>query len=1101
MADRFPLIVNPVSQKIEEIVAGDNLDLTGNNIVVGGDTGAGKYLTSDGSVVSWGAPGDVYLDQSQTVTNKTFETCSISGVLNTLVDIPNASLTNSRISINGTDVPLGGSINTANDNTTYTISAVDGGTAVEKIIRLTSAGSGAGVTDDVTLAEGSNVTLTRSGDTITIASSYVDTNTVTELRGTTSGNYVTGQVTIAGGGDTTVSQAGNTITISTNDQDTITRVKGGVSGTFESGDISILQAGATTVSQTGNNITVSSQDTITTLEADDASGSAVTGAVVIAATNAASVSQSGNTITIDAVDTNTVTRVIATETGTYNSCDITFVGSGATTVSQVGTTITIDSDDNDTTYQAGNGLNLNTTSFELKNNSNLLQDKLSKWDATNAQFTNSIISDDGSTVTVDGNLTVNGTANQVIFETQTLVIADEQIELRKGNSLTGQNGGLQVNRTTDATGTVLTYSAMQWFETGGYWRVYNGTNAFRLVTETETQTLTNKTLTSPTMTNPTLGIASATSFNKLIITPPANSATLTIADGKTITANNTLTFSGVDNSTVSFGNGGLVAYTSNKLSSFAATTSTELRGTITDETGIGALVFANSPTLVNAILTTSGSFNLINTSATTVNAFGAATSITIGDSASGTTVIRHGLDVNGAVTLGTDENNAITINGVLSSANTDLYIRGSRAGLGNNNIITNLIFGVNSGSNFTTGDFNTSYGYETLYLDNEGSRNAGFGYNALRNTTTGSDNTAVGYRALRDNVTGVRNTAVGQGALENSQIGGDNVCIGYYAGYGMSGSGNVLIGSASTGDSTSLTYAPPTPSGNNQLVIGSGTDYWLRGDGSFNVTVAHDLNVTSNLNIGGNLTVEGALTTLNVNSLTVDDKSIELAAVEVLLGVSGDVTGTTIINIASTDDMYAGQQLFKVSGTGVIGTGAYIASVDSPTQITYTITGGSITNGDIVFDVGGANDDTADGAGITVQGDTNKTFNWVKSSAAFTSSEHINIASGKTLKMATVEVISGSRIGPTSGSFLIGAGVAAFEGSIVPNTDAALDFGSPTNRWANIYSADLQLSNEGSANDVDGTWGQYTIQEGEHDLFLINRRSGKKYKFNLTEVN
>ena len=24
---------------------------------------------------------------------------------------------------------------------------------------------------------------------------------------------------------------------------------------------------------------------------------------------------------------------------------------------------------------------------------------------------------------------------------------------------------------------------------------------------------------------------------------------------------------------------------------------------------------------------------------------------------------------------------------------------------------------------------------------------------------------------------------------------------------------------------------------------------------------------------------------------------------------------------------------------------------------------------------------------------------------------------------------------------------------------------------------DLQLSNEGSANDVDGTWGQYTIQE------------------------
>ena len=45
------------------------------------------------------------------------------------------------------------------------------------------------------------------------------------------------------------------------------------------------------------------------------------------------------------------------------------------------------------------------------------------------------------------------------------------------------------------------------------------------------------------------------------------------------------------------------------------------------------------------------------------------------------------------------------------------------------------------------------------------------------------------------------------------------------------------------------------------------------------------------------------------------------------------------------------------------------------------------------------------------------------------------------------------------------------------------------------------LSNKGSSNDVDGTWGDYTIQEGESDLFLINNRSGKKYKFNLTEVS
>ena len=74
-------------------------------------------------------------------------------------------------------------------------------------------------------------------------------------------------------------------------------------------------------------------------------------------------------------------------------------------------------------------------------------------------------------------------------------------------------------------------------------------------------------------------------------------------------------------------------------------------------------------------------------------------------------------------------------------------------------------------------------------------------------------------------------------------------------------------------------------------------------------------------------------------------------------------------------------------------------------------------------------------------------------------------------------------------------------GDVLPGSDADLDLGSSSKRWANIYSADLQLSNEGSANDVDGTWGQYTIQEGEDNLFLINRRNGKKYKFMLQEVN
>ena len=72
---------------------------------------------------------------------------------------------------------------------------------------------------------------------------------------------------------------------------------------------------------------------------------------------------------------------------------------------------------------------------------------------------------------------------------------------------------------------------------------------------------------------------------------------------------------------------------------------------------------------------------------------------------------------------------------------------------------------------------------------------------------------------------------------------------------------------------------------------------------------------------------------------------------------------------------------------------------------------------------------------------------------------------------------------------------------ITPQANNSYDLGTTSKRWRNIYTNDLNLSNEGGANDVDGTWGSYTIQEGAEDLFLVNKRNGKKYKFALTEVN
>ena len=74
-------------------------------------------------------------------------------------------------------------------------------------------------------------------------------------------------------------------------------------------------------------------------------------------------------------------------------------------------------------------------------------------------------------------------------------------------------------------------------------------------------------------------------------------------------------------------------------------------------------------------------------------------------------------------------------------------------------------------------------------------------------------------------------------------------------------------------------------------------------------------------------------------------------------------------------------------------------------------------------------------------------------------------------------------------------------GHLQPDANNTYDLGTSSLRWRVVYTNDLDLSNEGSSNDVDGTWGKWTLQEGEDNLFLINRRNGKKYKINITEVD
>lgn len=73
--------------------------------------------------------------------------------------------------------------------------------------------------------------------------------------------------------------------------------------------------------------------------------------------------------------------------------------------------------------------------------------------------------------------------------------------------------------------------------------------------------------------------------------------------------------------------------------------------------------------------------------------------------------------------------------------------------------------------------------------------------------------------------------------------------------------------------------------------------------------------------------------------------------------------------------------------------------------------------------------------------------------------------------------------------------------NITPELNNQYNLGTASQRFANIFSADLQLSNvHAHPNSIDGTKGDWTLQEGENDIFMINNLTGKKYKINLTEV-
>jgi len=91
--------------------------------------------------------------------------------------------------------------------------------------------------------------------------------------------------------------------------------------------------------------------------------------------------------------------------------------------------------------------------------------------------------------------------------------------------------------------------------------------------------------------------------------------------------------------------------------------------------------------------------------------------------------------------------------------------------------------------------------------------------------------------------------------------------------------------------------------------------------------------------------------------------------------------------------------------------------------------------------------------------------------------------------------VTGTLTGDLSGNITSNvsiSGTTTASGDILPSANATYDLGSSSNRWQNIYTSDLSLNNG---------IGDWTIVEGEDDLFLYNNKKNKVYKFALIEVD
>jgi len=101
------------------------------------------------------------------------------------------------------------------------------------------------------------------------------------------------------------------------------------------------------------------------------------------------------------------------------------------------------------TVGAGTGITVNADDVALKNAGSLTNNTVTKWDSSNGQLVNSLLTDDGSTVTIAGNLDVNGTTTTI--DSTIVSIGDNMMQYANANVANSVDIGFYGNYVNSGT--------------------------------------------------------------------------------------------------------------------------------------------------------------------------------------------------------------------------------------------------------------------------------------------------------------------------------------------------------------------------------------------------------------------------------------------------------------------------------------------------------------------------------------------------------------------------------------------------------------------------------------------------------------------------